>query len=62
MKFELNEKEVQNLEELKSAVKLIHDDTGTITYSFVEGAIGTTVKVTFEKHNITKDITDYNSW
>lgn len=63
MKFEISEKELETLEALKEAVKLLHEDVGPIIYSFTSGSgIGVGVKVTFEKHNITKDITDYGSW
>lgn len=62
MKFELNEKELETLEELKKSVAILYDKVGDIVYSFHSGGIGVTVKVTFTAHNITKDITDYGSW
>lgn len=63
MKFEISEKELETLEEIKSAIKLLHGEVGPIIYSFTNGSgIGVGVSVTFEKHNITKDITDYGSW
>lgn len=62
MKFEITEKELETLEALKEAVKLLYEDVGPIIYSFTNGSIGVGVKVTFEKYNITKDITDYGSW
>lgn len=64
MKFELTEEEVKNLEAMKAAVKLVHDEVGDIEYTFSGGGgIGShTIKVTFTKHNITKNITDYRSW
>lgn len=63
MKFELNEKEIEALERHKASIKDIYDEIGDITISFSNGSgIGSTVKVTFEKYKITKNITDYGSW
>jgi hypothetical protein len=63
MKFELNKKEVETLEELKKNVVALFGEVGDITFSFNNGGgIGRGVKITFEKYKITKDITDYESW
>lgn len=63
MKFELNEKEIEKLELLKASVKELYDEVGDITFSFNSGGgIGRTIRITFEKHGITKNITDYESW
>ncbi len=62
MKFEINEKELETLEELKKSIELLFGNIGNIVYSFQSGGIGVSVKVTFTAHNITKDITDYGSW
>lgn len=63
MKFELNEEEVKTFEKHKESVKDLFDEVGDVSFTFSGGGgIGQTVKVTFEKHNITKNITDYGSW
>ena len=63
MKFELNEKEVEKVELLKASVKELYGEVGDVSYSFSSGGgIGQTVRITFEKYGITKNITDYESW
>lgn len=63
MKFELNEKEIQLLEQHKASIIDLFGNVGKITFSFSNGSgIGQTVYITFEDHKITKDITDYTSW
>lgn len=62
MEFKLNETELATLEGLKESILKLYDEVGPIIYSFTHTGIGVNVKVTFEKHNITKDITDYKSW
>ena len=65
MKFELNAKEVKNLEAFKKRQKKLYvdkDQTVTYSYTFTPTGIGTVVEV---ENNFTKfvaDITDYDSW
>lgn len=63
MEFKLNEKELETLEHLKESVIILFGKLGNITYSFqTNSGIGQKAIVIFEDYNITKDITDYESW
>lgn len=63
MKFELNKVEIEKFEEIKSSIIVLFGEVGDITFSFSNSSgIGMKVNVTFDKHKITKDITDYGSW
>lgn len=63
MKFELNEEEVKKFEKHKESIIDLFGEVGDTTFSFSNGSgIGQTVHVTFEKHNITMNLTDYGSW
>lgn len=63
MEFKLTEIEEQRVKEFESALKEIYGETGIIKFIFspVSG-IGVGVEIHSEKANITKDITDYESW
>lgn len=63
MTFTLNDKEIEKLEDLKTSISVLFDEIGPISYCFSNNnGIGQVIKITFEKHKITKDITDYSSW
>jgi len=62
MKFELNEKELASLNELRSALKTLHGKVGEETFLFQATGIGTVVKIRFDDYGIEKDITDVSCW
>ena len=72
MKFELNKKEIENLQKYVEALDFLLDGATEIkrTFHFTETGIGVICKVTLvginseTNKNITveKDITDYESW
>jgi hypothetical protein len=63
MEFKLTEVEIQRAKEFENALIQIYGETGTIKYIFTPAAgLGYGVDIHSEKANITKDITDYESW
>lgn len=59
----LNEVEEESLERWKKAISEIYEgDPGNITFTVTIGAIGVKVIAHSDKVNVTKDITDYDSW
>lgn len=63
--FSLTPKEIESYNEIKEAVKMLHGsevaDKVKICFSLGSG-IGVGVKLIFDKINLEKDITDYDSW
>jgi len=63
MEFKLNEVENKRVEEFENALVQIYGETGVIKYIFTPATgLGYGVEIHSEKANITKDITDYESW
>jgi len=63
MEFKLNEVENKRAEEFENALVQIYGETGVIKYIFTPATgLGYGVEIHSEKANITKDITDYESW
>lgn len=63
MEFKLNEVENKRAEEFENALVQIYGETGVIKYIFTPASgLGYGVDIHSEKANITKDITDYDSW
>lgn len=63
MEFRLSEIEEQRAEAFTAAIKEIYGEVGTIKYIFSPaGGIGVGVEIYSEKLDVTKDITDYESW
>jgi hypothetical protein len=63
MEFKLTEIEEQRVKEFEAALKEIYGDTGTLKFIFTPASgLGYGVEIHSEKANITKDITDYESW
>jgi hypothetical protein len=63
MEFKLTEVEIQRAKEFENALIQIYGETGTIKYIFTPtSGLGYGVDIHSEKANITKDITDYESW
>jgi len=63
MEFKLTEVEIQRAEEFENALVQIYGETGVIKYIFTPATgLGYGVEIHSEKANITKDITDYESW
>ena len=63
MEFKLTEVEIQRAKEFENALIQIYGETGTIKYIFTPASgLGYGVDIHSEKANITKDITDYDSW
>jgi len=63
MEFKLTEVETQRAKEFENALIQIYGDTGVIKYIFTPASgLGYGVDIHSEKANITKDITDYESW
>lgn len=63
MKFELNEKELQEVKKFKESFKNIYEHDIELEYIFGSGGgIGRTLKIRCKQINVEKDITDYNSW
>jgi len=63
MEFKLTEVEIQRAKEFENALIQIYGETGTIKYIFTPASgLGYGVDIHSEKANITKDITDYESW
>ena len=63
MEFKLNEVEKKRAEEFENALIQIYGETGVIKYIFTPASgLGYGVDIHSEKANITKDITDYESW
>ena len=63
MEFKLSEVEIQRAKEFENALIQIYGETGVIKYIFTPASgLGYGVDIHSEKANITKDITDYESW
>ena len=63
MEFKLTEVENQRAKEFENALIQIYGETGVIKYIFTPASgLGYGVDIHSEKANITKDITDYESW
>jgi hypothetical protein len=63
MEFKLTEVEIQRAKEFENALIQIYGETGVIKYIFTPATgLGYGVDIHSEKANITKDITDYESW
>ena len=63
MEFKLTEVEIQRAKEFENALIQIYGETGVIKYIFTPATgLGYGVEIHSEKANITKDITDYESW
>jgi hypothetical protein len=63
MEFKLTEVENKRVEEFENALVQIYGETGVIKYIFTPATgLGYGVEIHSEKANITKDITDYESW
>ncbi len=63
MEFKLTEVEIQRAKEFENALIQIYGETGVIKYIFTPASgLGYGVDIHSEKANITKDITDYDSW
>ena len=63
MEFKLTEKEVERVKEFEAALVQIYGETGVIKFIFTPAnGLGYGVDIHSEKANITKDITDYESW
>jgi hypothetical protein len=63
MEFKLTEVEIQRAKEFENALIQIYGETGVIKYIFTPASgLGYGVDIHSEKANITKDITDYESW
>jgi hypothetical protein len=63
MEFKLTEVEIQRAKEFENALVQIYGETGVIKYIFTPATgLGYGVDIHSEKANITKDITDYESW
>ena len=63
MEFKLTEVENKRVEEFENALVQIYGETGVIKYIFTPASgLGYGVEIHSEKANITKDITDYESW
>lgn len=61
MKFELNEKELEKLREITSAIKLLFEDYD-IEYRFSTSAVGHTINIYCKQTDREYNITDYDSW
>ena len=63
MEFKLTEVENKRAEDFCNALKEVYGEVGTIKYIFTPASgLGYGVDIHSEKANITKDITDYESW
>jgi hypothetical protein len=63
MEFKLTEVEIQRAKEFEKALIQIYGETGTIKYIFTPASgLGHGIEIHSERANITKDITDYESW
>ena len=62
MKFELNEKELEEVKKFKESFKNIYGYNTELDYIFSICGIGRTLKISCQETNIEKDITDYESW
>ena len=63
MEFKLTEVEEARVREFEMALKQIYGETGTIKFIFTPATgLGYAIEIHSEKANITKDITDYESW
>ena len=63
MEFKLSEIEEARVKEFETALIQIYGETGTIKYIFTPATgLGYAIEIRSEKANITKDITDYESW
>lgn len=62
MKFELNEKELENLKAFKDEMLLRYRKEGTYDFKFSPTGVGTVIYVTRRESGDHKDLTDYDSW
>ena len=63
MEFKLTEVEIQRAKEFENALIQIYGETGVIKYIFTPASgLGYGIEIHSVKANITKDITDYESW
>ncbi len=63
MEFKLTEVEIQRAKEFENALIQIYGETGAIKYIFTPASgLGYGIEIHSVKANITKDITDYESW
>jgi hypothetical protein len=63
MEFKLTEVEIQRAKEFETALVQIYGETGVIKYIFTPATgLGYGIEIHSVKANITKDITDYDSW
>ncbi len=61
--FNITEKEQEEINKFKEAVKTLHGKELEIEYIFKVGnGIGRTLKIRCEEINVEKDITDYENW
>jgi len=63
MEFKLTEVEEARVKEFETALMQIYGEVGIIKYIFTPATgLGYGIEIHSEKANITKDITDYESW
>lgn len=63
MEFKLTEVEEARVKEFENALMQIYGETGVIKFIFTPASgLGYGIEIHSVKANITKDITDYESW
>ena len=63
MEFKLTEIEEARVKEFEAALTQIYGETGVIKFIFTPASgLGYGIEIHSVKANITKDITDYESW
>jgi hypothetical protein len=62
MKFELDEKQIQELNEWKEAIKKVFGEYGSYDYIFSPNGIGYVVKVYSHLAKTSLNLTDIQSW
>jgi hypothetical protein len=63
MEFKLTEVEEARVKEFENALVQIYGETGVIKFIFTPASgLGYGIEIHSVKANITKDITDYESW
>jgi hypothetical protein len=62
MKFELSEKQIQELKDWKEAIKKVYGEYGLYEYIFSPNGIGCGVEVFSHLSKTSLDLTDIDSW